>query len=140
MGPSISGRSLRAPGSLDPQAPSPNLERIGSAGGEFKGAGEGIALIPNFAEVIGGDAKGRAVPILERKLGDGRAAQKLGGDELASLFRSPGRVERDLDAPEKSRCTWMSWIVLPVTVLKAQPRLPTTPVCSQCEMSLWRTR
>ena len=33
----------------------------------------------------------------------------------------------------------MSWMVLPVTVLNAAPRLPTMPACSQCEMVLLRT-
>ena len=33
----------------------------------------------------------------------------------------------------------MSWMVLPVTALKAAPRLPTIPACSQWEMVLSRT-
>ena len=44
-----------------------------------------------------------------------------------------------ISAPENSRRTWMSWMVLPVTVLKTAPRLPTMPACSQCEMVLLRT-
>ena len=44
-----------------------------------------------------------------------------------------------ISAPVNSCRTWMSWMVLPVTVLNAAPRLPTMPVCSQCEIVLLRT-
>ena len=44
-----------------------------------------------------------------------------------------------ISAPVKSWRTWMSWMVLPVTTLKAGPRLPTIPACSQCETTLSRT-
>ena len=44
-----------------------------------------------------------------------------------------------ISAPVKSFRTWMSWMVLPVTMLNAGPRLPTMPACSQCETWLLRT-
>ena len=44
-----------------------------------------------------------------------------------------------ISAPPNSRRTWMSWIVLPVTVQNTAPMLPTMPACSQCEIWLLRT-
>ena len=40
---------------------------------------------------------------------------------------APWNLIPAIRAPVKSRRTWMSWIVLPVTSLKAGPRLPTMP-------------
>ena len=53
---------------------------------------------------------------------------------LISTSIAPWNLMPAISAPANSRRTWMSWMVLPVTVLNAQPRLPTMPACSQWEI------